>query len=54
MSKRELIAREINRLPEPDLDRVLAFIRSLNDAPAATFRHANDWLTPDDEAWANL
>ena len=52
MSKRELIAREIDRLPEQDLDRVLAFIRSLQDAPPVL--HANDWLTPEDEAWANL
>jgi len=29
MSKRELIVRELDRLPEPDLDRLLAFLRSL-------------------------
>ena len=29
MSKRELIARELDRLPEQDLDRLLAFVGSL-------------------------
>jgi hypothetical protein len=29
MSKRELIAREVNHLPEPDLDKLLAFLSSL-------------------------
>jgi hypothetical protein len=61
MSKRELIARELRRLPEPDVDRLLAFLRSLPDAPAASVsstpatrpNHENDWLTPEDEAWAN-
>jgi hypothetical protein len=61
MSKRELIARELRRLPEPDVDRLLAFLRSLPGPPVASVastpttkpNHDNDWLTPEDEAWAN-
>ena len=63
MSKRELIARELDRLPEQDLDRLLAFLRSLKEAHtdaavpmlAAESSLAKDWLTPEeDAAWANL
>jgi hypothetical protein len=63
MSKRELIARELNRMPEPDLDKLLAFMRSLKEAHADTVMPAlgaesslaKDWLTPEeDAAWANL
>jgi hypothetical protein len=63
MSKRELIAEELQRLPEPDLDKLLAFMRSLKDSHAeaavptlaAESSLAKDWLTPEeDAAWASL
>lgn len=63
MSKRELIASELDRLPEQDLDRLLAFVRSFKEghadaampALAAESALARDWLTPEeDAAWANL
>ena len=63
MSKRELIDRELDRLPEQDLDRLLAFVQSLREAHAdatmptlaAESALAKDWLTPEeDAAWANL
>jgi len=63
MSKRELIALELERLPDQDLDKMLAFLRSLTEvnsdafdpALAAESSLAKDWLTPEeDAAWANL
>jgi len=63
MSKREFIAQELERLPEQDLDRLMAFLRSLADAHAeaivpavaAESSLAKDWLTPEeDAAWASL
>lgn len=63
MSKRELIARELDRLPEQDLDRLLSFLRSRREAHtdamlptlAAESALAKDWLTPEeDAAWASL
>jgi hypothetical protein len=56
MSKRELIARELESLPDRDVDRLLAFLQTLHDhsEPPLKVRHANDWLTPEDEAWAEL
>jgi hypothetical protein len=63
MSKREIIAQELKRLPEQDLDRLLAFLRVLADAHAETAVPAvaaesslgKDWLTPEeDAAWASL
>jgi len=63
MSKRELIARELDRLPEQDLDRLMAFLSTLKEAHAdaalpmlaAESALAKDWLTPEeDAAWANL
>ena len=63
MSKRELIARELDLVPEQDLDKLLAFLRSLKlahggavlPALAAESSLAKDWLAPEeDEAWANL
>ena len=63
MSKRELIVQEINRLSEHDLDRLLAFVRTLADqhvdgsvpAMAGESALAKDWLTPEeDKAWASL
>jgi len=63
MGKRELIARELDRLPEQDVDRLLAFLRALKEAHgdaalpalAAETALAKDWLTPEeDAAWADL
>ena len=63
MSKRELIARELERLPEQDLDRLLTFLQSLAEwnaersvpALAAESSLAKDWLTAEeDAAWAYL
>ena len=63
MSKRELIAQELDRLPEPDLDRLLSFLHSIRGARAemtfpmlaAESALSKDWLTPEeDEAWASL
>ncbi len=34
MGKRELITRELDRLPEQDVDRLLAFLRALKEAHA--------------------
>jgi hypothetical protein len=63
MSKRELIAQELGRLTEQDLDRLLAFLRTLEEdhaeaavpAMASQSALAKDWLSPEeDTAWANL
>jgi len=63
MSTRELIARELDHMPEQDLDKLLAFLRSLKGVHAETAMPmlaaesslAKDWLTPEeDAAWANL
>ncbi|MBN8732139.1 MAG: DUF2281 domain-containing protein [Acidobacteria bacterium] len=63
MSKQEQIAQEIGRLSEADLDRLIAFARTLAEqhaevslpALAAEPVLATDWLTPEeDAAWASL
>lgn len=63
MNKRQLVARELDRIPEDDLDRVLDFLHALREshadrlapALAAETALAKDWLTAEeDEAWANL
>ena len=63
MSARELITRELDYMSEQDLDRLLAYLRSLKEARAETAMPtsvaessvAKDWFTPEeDEAWANL
>ncbi|MFN7938026.1 MAG: hypothetical protein U0R19_32150 [Bryobacteraceae bacterium] len=63
MSKRELIAQELGRLSEADLERTLAFLRALSEehtessvpALAAESSLAKDWLSAEeDTAWANL
>jgi len=63
MSKRELIDRELDHMPEQDLDRLLAFLRMLKEphaesaipSMATESSLAKDWLTPEeDAAWANL
>jgi hypothetical protein len=63
MSTREVIARELERLTEQDLEKLLEFVQSLKEAHtevavptfAAESALAKDWLTPEeDAAWANL
>lgn len=63
MSKRELIARELDRIPERDLEKLLAFMRALREAHAETVvpilaaesALAKDWLSSEeDTAWASL
>ena len=63
MSKREVIAHQLEQVREEDLDKLLAFLQSLKGAHAdigvSTFAAesalAKDWLTPEeDEAWAGL
>jgi hypothetical protein len=63
MGKRELIARELDRLPERDLDKLLALLQRINEARldarmpalAAEAALAKDWLSPEeDSAWRDL
>lgn len=63
MSTRDVIARELERLPEQDLPKLLEFLRPLQEAQAenvmptlaAESALAKDWLTPEeDAAWASL
>jgi hypothetical protein len=62
MSKRELIVRELDHIREQDLDKLLAYLRSLKEhaedtmpALAAQSSLAKEWLTPEeDAAWASL
>ena len=63
MSTRELVAREVEELPDAELDKLLAYIRSLKQshgevavpALAAESSLAKDWLTSEeDSAWASL
>jgi hypothetical protein len=63
MGKRELIARELDRVPEGDLDKLLALLRSINGthsdsampAQIAETALAKDWLSPEeDSAWGDL
>jgi hypothetical protein len=63
MSKKEIIVRELENVPENDLDALLGFIHSLKSrsaedaAPAllAESSLSKDWLSPEEEAaWADL
>jgi hypothetical protein len=62
MSKRELIVQELERLPEQDLDQLLAFLHALREAsaeyPVTTLAAESalaDRLSPEeDAAWTNL
>jgi hypothetical protein len=63
MSKKEIIARELESVPEEDFDALLRFIHSLKsgsadgDAPAllAESSSMKDWLSPEEEAaWTDL
>ena len=63
MSKREIIAHELDNASEKDLDVVLRVIRTLKthrteDTEPALLSEsglARDWLKPEeDEAWADL
>jgi hypothetical protein len=63
MSNRELIALEMDRLTDKDIDKLLAFVRLLAEAHydrmlpalAAESALAKDWLAAEeDAAWSNL
>jgi predicted ArsR family transcriptional regulator len=63
MSTREAITRELECLPDRDLESLLAFLKALREAHgedalpalAAESALAKDWLAPEeDAAWANL
>ena len=63
MSKREMIAHELDHMPEQDLDKLLAYLRTLKETHAETAiptlaaqsSLAKEWLTPEeDAAWASL
>jgi hypothetical protein len=63
MSKREIIARQLDRLTGRDLDRLLAFLRAIHEANAdaagpmlaAEAALVKDWLSPEeDSVWAGL
>lgn len=64
MSKKEILIKEIEQVPEPFLDEVLDFIRfikakgikeGMNMAIASESSLDKDWLKPEeDESWENL
>ena len=64
MATREMVLRELDKIPEPLLDEVLHFVRSLQfkaiseragTAIASESSLAKDWLKPEeDEAWQDL
>ena len=64
MSKKEILIKEIEQVPEPFLDEVLDFVRfirakgikeRMNTAIASESSLAKDWLKPgEDESWENL
>jgi len=64
MTKRELVIKELEQLPEPLLDEVLDFVRFLKGKGAKERLEtallsepvlARDWLRPEeDEAWRDL
>jgi len=64
MSKKELLIREIDQIPEPFLDEVMDFVQFLKARMtkqvlditiASESSLKKDWLKPEeDEAWQNL
>jgi hypothetical protein len=63
MSKKEIIVRELESVPEKDFDALLGFIHSLKsgnaeDAAPALLAESSlmkDWRAPEEEAaWADL
>jgi hypothetical protein len=64
MTRRELVLREVEQVPETLLDEVLGFVRLLQESPrrealetafASERVLGRDWLTPEeDEAWRHL
>lgn len=64
MSKRELLVKEIDQVPEPFIDEVLDFVQflkakiikeKLDITIASESSLKKDWLKPEeDEAWQNL
>jgi hypothetical protein len=63
MSTRELIDRELDRMPQRELDKLLSLLQILRETQiesalpmlAAESSLSKDWLSPEeDAAWANL
>jgi hypothetical protein len=62
MGKRESIARELDRLPDRELDKLLAFLRAINNTRSgaampvlAAETLSKDWLRPEENsAWGDL
>lgn len=63
MGKRELIDRELERLPETDLDKLLTFLKRMKEkhsdaampGKAAESVFAREWLGPEEDAsWSDL
>jgi hypothetical protein len=64
MNKKELIAKEIEHVPEPVLEEVLDFVRflkrkhvqeKLETTLLSESSLKKDWMNPEeDDAWANL
>ena len=63
MSKKEIIAQELESVPEEDLDALFGFIHSLKSGNAEDIAPAllaesslrKDWLSPEERAaWADL
>jgi hypothetical protein len=63
MSTRELIDRELDRMPQRELDKLLSLLQILRETQiesalpmlAAESSLSKDWLSPEeDSAWANL
>ncbi|MBF0515594.1 MAG: DUF2281 domain-containing protein [Nitrospirae bacterium] len=64
MSKKELLVRELEQVPEPYIDEVLDFVHFLKAkitregiaiASASEYALGKDWLRPEEEeAWQSL
>ncbi|ELS00940.1 hypothetical protein Xen7305DRAFT_00006410 [Xenococcus sp. PCC 7305] len=64
MNEKEIIVRELDRVPNSLLPKVLEFIKSVQDTPQVEQLETNllseaalaqDWLAPEeDEAWQDL
>jgi hypothetical protein len=64
MNEKEIIVRELNRVPNSLLPKVLEFVKSVRDTSQVEQLEitllletaiAQDWLTPEeDEAWQDL
>ena len=64
MNEKEIIVRQLDRVPNSSLPKVLEFVKSVRDKSQVEQLEttllskavlAEDWLTPEeDEAWQNL